>query len=346
MASVEYLAAFLDGEGYLALARIPRRHSHEYCVRVTISNSNRRILEELREAWGGILITVPPRKVTWKTEHVLIWTNAAAARLLARVSPHLRIKSEHAAALHDFLTHLRKCRRARDGLGRLLPLSLRELEIREGFYRRLRLLNVRGSLGALRHHARPARDSGSRKLSPEYLAGFVDAEGCLMVARLNGRDHGRPRYRARVSVGNTNRAVLEDLQRAYGGILVNQLSRKAGWKHAYQLVWAGRMVEQVLTVIMPHLRLKRKQAAVLRQFLRHKKRTRQGRRGSYFAPLPDEVVAFREGLYRRMRELNAKGPPRDGTQRHRRRTPHVRLRPRRQSLSAPENQARFLPARV
>ena len=130
-----------------------------------------------------------------------------------------------------------------------------------------------------------------------------------MIAKAKPLDCRSPLYGARVSVGNTNRTILEDVQRSYGGILTNQPTRKAGWKDAYQLIWTGRRVERFLLAVQPHLRIKRRHAKILLQFIGHKKETRQGRMGRAFAPLPLRVVAYRENLYLRVKKLNAKGPP-------------------------------------
>ncbi len=129
-----------------------------------------------------------------------------------------------------------------------------------------------------------------------------------MITKCRGPASWNPQYRARVSLSNTYRAVLEDVKRAHGGILVNQRRAEVGWKDAYQLVWSDGMVERLLSLVGPHLRLKQEQATVMLEFIRHRKITRQGRKGRGFAPLPSEVVAFREALYGRIKRLNAKGP--------------------------------------
>lgn len=177
------------------------------------------------------------------------------------------------------------------------------------FHSRLKYLNKRGSVSAPRRTRAFARNRDARIVSSEYLAGFLDAEGCLMIAKVSRSGPGNPRYGARVCIGNTDRAILEDVQRRYGGILADQPARKAGWKDAYQLIWTGRRVEGLLKSVGPHLRIKRNHARVLLQFIGHKEKTRQGRAGRGFAPLPGGVIAYREGLHQRMRELNAKGPP-------------------------------------
>jgi hypothetical protein len=289
------------------MGRIPRRSSYEYCVRISIYNTDRAVLTEIRKVWGGSLTTVPSRNPRWKPSYALIWTNAAAARFLSGIAPHLRVKSKQAAALNRFLRHLGKCRRRRDRFGRLLPLSKRQQRIREGFYRCLKDLNRKGTPT---DQPRQRVSGGSRKLptpSAKYLAGFIDGEGCVRLTR----DHfagWNPQYGARVQVCNTNRTVLEDLRKAFGGILTNHPRRNSDWKDSYQLVWTGRRVEPLLLAVKPYLLIKQRHARIVMRFIDHRKKTRQGRAGRFFRHLPKGVIAYRESLYQRMKKLNAKGP--------------------------------------
>ncbi len=240
------------------------------------------------------MTTSPSRNPRWKPSYALIWTNAAAARFLAEISPYLRVKSRQAAVLHQFVRHLQKCRRRRDRLGHLLPFSARQLEIRKGFYRRIKALNRRGATVHQQRQRAFAPRHSSRIVSAKYLAGFIDAENA--------------QYAPRVQVCNTNRAVLEDLRKSFGGILTHQPTRDAGWKDADQLIWTGLRVKPLLLAVRPFLQIKARQAKILLQFIRHRKRTHQRRVGRSFARLPAGVIAYREALFLRMRRLNAKGP--------------------------------------
>jgi len=219
----------------------------------------------------------------------------------------LRVKSRQAAVLHEFVQHLQKCRRRRDRFGHLLPLSARQLEIRKGFYRRIKSLNRKGSTAHQRRQRTFAPRDSSRTVSTKYLAGFIDAEGCLRLAKVR-HVSWNPQYAPRVQVCNTNRAIMEDLQKSFGGVLAHQPSRVLGWKDADQLVWTGLRVKPLLLAVIPFLQIKARQARLLLQFIRHRKRTHQRRIGSGFARLPPGVIAYREALFLRMRKLNAKGP--------------------------------------
>lgn len=309
--SLEYLAGFIDGEGHLEVSRRRRKgRSLEYNVRLSISNTNRPILEEIRATWGGSLWSGTSRNPRWKPAHDLIWTNAAAARLVATVAPHLRIRAEQVAALLLFLRHLRNYHRARDAAGRLLPLTERDLMAREAFYRRLKLLNRRGPMSprGLVHFLKLVRPGGSREVSVVYAAGLFDAEGSLMISKIRNSKYGGHKYKARASISNTDRYALEDVQRMYGGVLYDQPSRKAAWKDSYQLIWTEARVDCLLEAIGPHLRVKRMHVRLLREFMRHKRNTSPFRESLHGMPLPGGVHARMESLYRQVKGLNAKGP--------------------------------------
>lgn len=232
----------------------------------------------------------------------------AAYQLLQELAPYLRIKAKHAATIVDYQEHVWKCRRTRDAAGRLLPLTASELATRRRFHDYMRRLNVRGVNSEARRIHRLRATPVPWAVSPSYLAGFIDGEGALMIARYRLAGSKRYLYRARISVANVNKATLEDVRESFGGILASQPGREPGWSHSYALIWSGGMVGRVLGAIRSHLRIKREQAGVLLEFLRHRTRTKQGHHGRSFAPLPPGVMRYRERLYRRLRSLNAKGP--------------------------------------
>src|SRR3989442_1170080 len=145
MIPVQYLAGFVDGEGYRGLARIRRDHrSPEYCLRLSVYNTNRRILEDIQRTTGGTMSGIDERQVGWKVSYALIWTNAADARLIRKIKPFLVVKSEQSRALLAFDRGIQAGHRLRDKAGRLLPLTPRDVRSRQAFYDRLKRMNRRG----------------------------------------------------------------------------------------------------------------------------------------------------------------------------------------------------------
>ena len=87
-------------------------------------------------------------------------------------------------------------------------------------------------------------------ISDEYLAGFVDAEGSLMIAKFRATSPGKWYYRARASLDNVDGQVLKEIQGTYGGILFRPRRRKSGWRVVYKLVWTGDRTQRLLNPIL------------------------------------------------------------------------------------------------
>ncbi len=275
-------------------------------------------MKGFQEEFGGTIADIGHRRTKWKTGYALIWTNAAAEDLLRRLAPLLRVKSRQAEALLAFADHKDGYPRPRDDQGRLLHFPAEELEARETFFWSLRSLNARGpglevSEAALQL-AKTFRGTTQREISPRYLAGFMDGEGALMIARSFSGRYLSHSYRARIAVTNTNRQIISDIHRDFGGILIDQPSRDAHWKDGYGVVWTDGRIEPLLSSIGPELKLKDRQAKILLQFIEHKRSTVQEQEGGAkrFSRLPEEIIDIREAFYQEIRRLNARGPPRAG----------------------------------
>ncbi len=126
-----------------------------------------------------------------------------------------------------------------------------------------------------------------------------------MIMKSTQQGHPWPNYRGRICVSNTKYAVLEAIRRTYGGALVNQRAPDKAWSDAYQLVWSEGAIGRMLESLTPYLRIKRKQAAVLARFMRHRKRLTRLASG---AEPSGQHLSGSEALYRQMKHLNAKGP--------------------------------------
>ncbi len=157
---------------------------------------------------------------------------------------------------------------------------------------------------------KPDYDKIRRKeggISLRYLAGFVDGEGSLMITRSRSRKSGHVQYRARFTVTNTDRGILEEICRDHGGTIHKLGRQKPSWKPAYMLVWTDGLIANLLSLLGPHLRLKRRQSAVQLEFIRHKKDTPHNFDGRFITHHPPEVVQVREDFYQQMKGLTVRG---------------------------------------
>lgn len=104
-------------------------------------------------------------------------------------------------------------------------------------------------------------------MTPEYLAGLFDGEGCIDVQRCypkvgQGRLYVRPRVRMCMSV--SAEPLMKALHAAFGGHIVRRRSTSKGQQDSWSLEWLnGEAMRVLLNTILPHLILKAEQAKLV-----------------------------------------------------------------------------------
>ena len=100
-------------------------------------------------------------------------------------------------------------------------------------------------------------------MSPEYLAGFFDGEGCVNI---NVRGEVR-QVCLRCDLVNTDLDHLKEVQRHFGGhVHQRPFKDKPNWKPFCSITWHGRYAADLLRKLQPYLRLKTRQAALALEF--------------------------------------------------------------------------------
>lgn len=131
-----------------------------------------------------------------------------------------------------------------------------------------------------------------------WLAGFIDGEGSIRIARSVAPSGYQ--YQPRIEVTNTSGVVITHLQAATG-LGTTHISRASTLLHPWQQAHRWIVVsEQAITVarrIMPYLRVRDIQAKVLLQFPMTAGRVR----------LSPQIRSRRAELYAYMEELNERG---------------------------------------
>jgi hypothetical protein len=93
--SWQYLAGFLDGEGSIGTTRTGKYRN--VVGRVTIANTDQRLLELLKTQFGGTISRrAQGSQPGWKPFASITWTNRGAQRLLEQVLPYLIAKRPQA----------------------------------------------------------------------------------------------------------------------------------------------------------------------------------------------------------------------------------------------------------
>jgi LAGLIDADG-like domain len=107
MISAQYLAGLFDGEGCVVIMRTNFPGGRVgYCVRVSVSNTYKPVLQEVREEFGGSL---SGRRPDGNRNKLTLWTWRASGRdsivFLRRVYPYLHVKREQALLAFEFQEH-------------------------------------------------------------------------------------------------------------------------------------------------------------------------------------------------------------------------------------------------
>lgn len=311
-----YLAGMVDGDGSVQVRRSHTAAGSVYMPVIRIDNTNRELIEHIDQMVGlGCRFTAKRRATRHKEAYGWSITGFAAALLLIRLLPHLRIKDAHAG----FATALLEQCGPRD-VRRVLTADQRARG--QQIFERVRDLNAGpATLPRLEHvlvpstsapHGQRVQQSRGARLNPlppvtlAYLAGLVDSEGRIGINTITDQRYEttQPRHRVRLDVSSTHLPTLLWLREQTGlgqiGVLTTPGDRlRSAWRWS---LWT-RQAEQLLVAIRPFLKSKAGQASLALELLdvqavpvRHR-----GRWSASHSRKQQRIVA-------RIAELNRRGP--------------------------------------
>ena len=109
-----------------------------------------------------------------------------------------------------------------------------------------------------------------QEVDKAYIAGFIDADGCIVVDRQKRTNkHHRQHYYyvPRLCIANRHFGVLKYINNMFGntGSLTKRNLHKdnPNWSDAWQLRFSSKASYKYLKELLPYLRMKRKQAELI-----------------------------------------------------------------------------------
>lgn len=144
-----------------------------------------------------------------------------------------------------------------------------------------------------------------------YLAGAMDADGFFCIHR-SKKGHYSPTYYEFVGLAQLSPIVPRLLQARFGGY-IQERKRKdnhaENWRPLYYWAGTARFGARAVDALRPYLRVKTGQADILIALRETHNRagTRTIRVGIRGKQLNPDILAEREALYRKIRELNHNG---------------------------------------
>ena len=94
-----YFAGFFDGEGYVAIVL---NGKGQHVLECSVTNTDRRPLDRMKELYGGKIITIPRRKPQHKQAWRWSCQSRTAERFLRQIYHHSIVKRERIELAIDF----------------------------------------------------------------------------------------------------------------------------------------------------------------------------------------------------------------------------------------------------
>lgn len=138
-----------------------------------------------------------------------------------------------------------------------------------------------------------------------YVAGAIDGEGHIGITRRRAglvEWQRSAQFRCNITIANTNKAWLEELQRWVGGLVHRTSVATERRREGFVLAFNGTHAKALLMRVAPYLLMKRRQSEIA---LRYYEVAAKRRLFSVNAqPTNPAIVAELDALYQEMRGLN------------------------------------------
>lgn len=125
-------------------------------------------------------------------------------------------------------------------------------------------------------------------VSLEYIAGFFDGEGTVLIQKASPKSHSGARYWLVISIYNTHRGVMDEIQKVVGGHVIFHAGGSQRKAH-YRLALYTRQAYHFLKAVQPYLVVKREQADIAIAFAEYTTKFRYC--GIRHKP---DIIAFQE----------------------------------------------------
>lgn len=101
-----------------------------------------------------------------------------------------------------------------------------------------------------------------------YLAGYLDADGCISADCTENETHSPIRVQCRIS--GRNKPLLEELEFLYGGSITQKLKILEDKRVTSHWEWKGGMKATILLLedVVPYLRLKKRRGELALEYMR------------------------------------------------------------------------------
>lgn len=134
-----------------------------------------------------------------------------------------------------------------------------------------------------------------------YIAGIIDGEGTICIAKCTWADRKESYFRPMIKIANTNLEMLTSIKDMLGCGSINLEQVKTDkWKACHTLRFSANMIRTFLPVIVDSLIIKKRQALLVIDFLKFSNRSN----GRNFKSLNRDLYNH---YYEEVKRLNTRG---------------------------------------
>jgi len=140
----------------------------------------------------------------------------------------------------------------------------------------------------------------SPKTDIPYLAGLVDADGCISARKQLDKRCGKHTYTTKLGVSNASQPLVDWLLTRFGGgVSLSNRGKLETRQPSWRWEISGKSAGPILIALLPFLRVKRAQAELALQFI-----GTIGEQGTRTTP---EVKTKRDRILKEMTRMNQTG---------------------------------------
>lgn len=155
------------------------------------------------------------------------------------------------------------------------------------------------------------------QLIKAWMAGFVDGEGCITIAKQVRKNRPTPSWRPFITITNTHKGSLEIFKERYGGVLrFNKEKRRSKtgvkWSDSWTWYCPQGMVMVFCYDLRPYIKIKNEQVEIMLDFMHHMQTTKRqkggrNKNGSFkgSGPLSPDAMKYRDEMRDKIQSLNS-----------------------------------------
>jgi hypothetical protein len=257
--TIAYLAGLVDGDGHITIVNRNdaknKGGKQGFRVQLCIYNCSILISHELKKSFGGHLRSNYINKThpKWRNCFEYKLNDAKAIMLIEKILPYLIGKKEQAEIVLQFNKIMLECSAAEK---RWNPEKQDDrIKILSALKDKINKLNIRGNEKIFKEI-----DFKSISFNINYLAGFCDADGSIMINK-SGKS-----LVAKITFTNTNKNIIDWIKFHKGGNLESKYHNHIKWNTSYNLLFTSRKACVLAEELYSSLMLKRRQAKLIITF--------------------------------------------------------------------------------